>query len=67
MTLGAKARAAMDGRSVPDLDEFLERLIETYLVYDIQFMERDDESGRGVGYPMLMTCCAGIEVVGGST
>lgn len=27
-------------------------------------MERDDEAGKGVCYPMLMTCCAGIEFLG---
>jgi hypothetical protein len=46
------------------LDDFLAHHIETYLFYDIRFMERDDENGGGVGYPMLMTCCAGIEFLG---
>ncbi len=46
------------------LDEFLSHHVENYLFYDIGFMERDDEMGGGVGYPMLMTCCAGIEFLG---
>lgn len=46
------------------LDEFLAHHVDKYLFYDIRFMERDDEAGGGVGYPMLMTCCAGIEFLG---
>lgn len=46
------------------LDEFLAHHVEKYLFYDIGFMERDDETGGGVGYPMLTTCCAGIEFLG---
>ena len=46
------------------LDDFLAHHVQKYLFYDIRFMERDDEAGGGVGYPMLMTCCAGIEFLG---
>ena len=46
------------------LDDFLAHHIKGYLFHDISFMEREDEKGRGVGYPLLMTCCAGIEFLG---
>jgi hypothetical protein len=46
------------------LDDFLAHHVEKYLFYDIRFMEQDDANGGGVGYPMLMTCCAGIELLG---
>lgn len=46
------------------LDDFLAHHIEGYLFYDIRFMTRDDEEGGGIGFPMLMTCCAGIEFLG---
>jgi hypothetical protein len=46
------------------LDDFLSHYIEDYLFYDIRFMQRDDDTGRGVGFPLLMTCCAGIEFLG---
>ena len=46
------------------LDDFLSHHIENYLYYDIRFMQRDDDIGGGVGFPMLMTCCAGIEFLG---
>ena len=46
------------------LDDFLAHHVEGYLFHDIRFLERDDENGRGVGYPLLMTCCAGIEFLG---
>jgi hypothetical protein len=47
------------------LDDVLERTIDGYLSYDLSTMERDDESGNGVGFPLLMCTCSGIEFLGG--
>jgi len=46
------------------LDDFLVHNIEGYLFYDLRTMERDDPDGKGVGFPLLMSTCAGIEFFG---
>lgn len=46
------------------LDDFLSHNIEGYLFKDLRMMERDDPDGNGVGYPLLMSACAGIELLG---
>ena len=46
------------------LDDFLAHHVEGYLFYDLRTMSRDDADGKGVGYPILMSCCAGIEFLG---
>jgi len=46
------------------LDNFLKHYVDNYLNYDLSFMEQNDSDGRGVGFPLLMTCCAAIEFLG---
>jgi hypothetical protein len=46
------------------LEEFLQTNVEGYLFYDLRTMENDDANGEGVAYPILMSTCAGIELLG---
>ena len=49
------------------LDEFLRRFIEGYLFADVESIQRDvhpPTADGHCGYPMLMSCLAGIEVLG---
>lgn len=47
-----------------DVEAFLKRNIEGYLFYDLRAMQQDDANGEGVGYPLVMSTCAGIEILG---
>lgn len=47
----------------PTLDEFLKRNVEGYLLGDIKSMSGPQPAG-GCGYPLLMTVCSGIELLG---
>jgi hypothetical protein len=46
------------------LDDFLAHNIDGYLMYDLRTMQVDDADGKGVGFPLLMSTCAGIEFLG---
>jgi hypothetical protein len=46
------------------LDQVLAHNIDGYLAWDVGSMSLDDADGRGVGYPLLMATCAGIEFLG---
>lgn len=46
------------------LDEVLARTIEGFLHYDLTTMAVDDQSGKGVAYPILISTFAGIEFLG---
>ena len=46
------------------IDDFLQHYIDGYLAYDIATMSQNDANGNGVGYPLLMTTCAAVELMG---
>lgn len=52
-----------------NIDDFLERFVEGYLFHDLESMEKitlpDGQDDGAVGYPMVATVLAGMELLGG--